>query len=232
MLITVLVLLAVVTVPLTGGTYRGLAATTWRWSWLLPLVLLTQLVLLQTAWVPAAVAPAVHVGSYLLAAGFIVANLRVTGLWLLALGALGNGVAIVANGGTMPASPEALRVAGIQGETGFVNSASTQDARLGWLGDALAVPASWPLANVFSVGDVLIVVGAAWVAHAAARRGAGRAAVAGSDATGSDAIGPEQTGPEVGQPATALTDGSSPSTRSGSSRRSAACTDSGVSTPT
>lgn len=206
MLITVLVLLAVLTVPLTGGSFRGLAATTWRWSWLLPAVLAVQLVLLQTSWVPEPVSPAVHVASYLLAAVFIVANLRVAGLWLLGLGALGNGLAIVANGGTMPASPEALRVAGIEGETGFVNSASTQDANLAWLGDVLAVPASWPLANVFSVGDVLIVAGAAWVAHAAARRGP--------------------------QPATALTDGISPSTRSGSSRRSAACTDSGVSTPT
>ncbi|MGJ7440808.1 DUF5317 family protein [Aquipuribacter sp. MA13-6] len=212
MLITVLVLLAVLTVPLSGGTFRGLAATTWRWSWLLPAVLALQVVLLQTAWVPEPLAPAVHIASYAVAGAFIVANLRVAGLWLLALGALGNGLAIVANGGTMPASPTALRTAGLTAETGFVNSAAAQDAHLAWLGDVMAVPASWPLANVFSVGDVLVVAGAAWVAHAAARQGA------------DEAPSP--------QPATAVTDGTSPSTRSGSSRRSAACTESGVSTPT
>jgi hypothetical protein len=30
---------------------------------------------------------------------------------------------------------------------------------LSWLGDVFAVPDSWPLSNVFSVGDVLIAVG-------------------------------------------------------------------------
>jgi hypothetical protein len=28
-----------------------------------------------------------------------------------------------------------------------------------------AIPAGWPLANVFSIGDLLIVLGAAWGAH-------------------------------------------------------------------
>jgi hypothetical protein len=33
--------------------------------------------------------------------------------------------------------------------------------RLWFLGDVFAIPAGWPLANVFSVGDVLILLGAA-----------------------------------------------------------------------
>jgi hypothetical protein len=37
--------------------------------------------------------------------------------------------------------------------------------RLAFLGDVFAVPASWPLSNVFSVGDMLIAVGLAWGVH-------------------------------------------------------------------
>ena len=33
------------------------------------------------------------------------------------------------------------------------------------LGDVMAVPSGWPLANVFSIGDVLLVVGAAVIMH-------------------------------------------------------------------
>jgi hypothetical protein len=51
-----------------------------------------------------------------------------------------------------------------------VNSAPVADAALGFLGDVLAVPSWVPGAKVFSVGDVLIAVGAAIVVHVACRR--------------------------------------------------------------
>ena len=52
----------------------------------------------------------------------------------------------------------------------FANSAYVANARLWFLGDVFAVPASWPFANVFSIGDVLIAVGAAWAIVASTRR--------------------------------------------------------------
>jgi hypothetical protein len=48
---------------------------------------------------------------------------------------------------------------------GYRNSTAVADPRLGFLGDVFAIPASWPLSNVFSVGDVLIAVGAVWGLH-------------------------------------------------------------------
>ena len=42
-----------------------------------------------------------------------------------------------------------------------MNSAAIADAKLVFLGDVFAVPEPLPLANVFSAGDVCIVVGAA-----------------------------------------------------------------------
>jgi hypothetical protein len=36
---------------------------------------------------------------------------------------------------------------------------------LSFLGDVFAVPASWPVSNVFSVGDVILVVAALLALH-------------------------------------------------------------------
>jgi hypothetical protein len=106
-----------------------------------------------------------HIGSYTAAAAFLRANRRVPGLWLVALGAASNGITIVLNGGTLPASAQALERAGIGSDaTGFVNSGMLARPRLPLLGDVFAVPAGWPLSNVFSVGDVLVVLGVGWAA--------------------------------------------------------------------
>jgi hypothetical protein len=47
----------------------------------------------------------------------------------------------------------------------FENSRALSSPRLAFLGDVFYVPASWPLSNVFSIGDVLIVVGSTYLAH-------------------------------------------------------------------
>ena len=47
----------------------------------------------------------------------------------------------------------------------FNNSGILAHPQLAWLGDVLAVPAGVPLANVFSIGDVLILVGLAYGVH-------------------------------------------------------------------
>jgi hypothetical protein len=66
----------------------------------------------------------------------------------------------------MPASADALAAAGLPAtEPGFESSAGLADPRLAFLGDVFAIPASWPLSNVFSVGDVCIGAGLAWGLH-------------------------------------------------------------------
>jgi len=66
----------------------------------------------------------------------------------------------------MPASPTALTGAGLGlDEPGFQNSTSLAEPRLAFLGDVFSLPASWPLSNVFSVGDVLIALGIVWGLH-------------------------------------------------------------------
>jgi hypothetical protein len=108
-----------------------------------------------------------HVASYALAAAFLVANRRIRGTWIIALGAALNLVAILANDGVMPASRSALRAAGIATKSqGFANSSAVAHPRLLQLGDILYVPKPWPLHNVFSIGDICIAIGVMIAVHA------------------------------------------------------------------
>jgi uncharacterized protein DUF5317 len=110
----------------------------------------------------------VHIATYAALAVVMWSNRRLPGLKLIAAGAAANAAAITANGGVMPASAAALARAGMPPDKGaeFANSAALADAKLSWLGDVFAVPASWPLSNVFSLGDLLIAIGLTITLHA------------------------------------------------------------------
>lgn len=104
--------------------------------------------------------PAVYVGSAALVLVAVLRNVAIPGVAMIALGASCNLTAIVANGGWMPADPVALGSVGGLG-SGYTNSIVVTDPVLGPLTDLFALPAWLPLANVFSVGDVLIGIGVA-----------------------------------------------------------------------
>ena len=87
-------------------------------------------------------------------------NRAIPGLPLVLLGGAANLVAICANGGYMPVSRDALVALGRGTSEGYVNSRYLDGAVLGPLTDMFAMPAWLPMANIFSVGDVLIGVGA------------------------------------------------------------------------
>ena len=186
MILPAVVLVLLVSVPLAGGRLGRLAELHVRAVWAVACSIALQLLIVDVAasFFPSAVASGLHLASYALVGWFVVANRRIRGLWIVASGGAMNLAAIVANHGVMPASPAAARRAGlvmIAGE--FANSAPTAHARLGFLGDVFAVPAGWPLANVFSAGDVVLVIGLGVVVHSAcgsrlARRGRAPAAPA------------------------------------------------------
>ena len=180
MLMGVLALLAVLSVPLAGKDLRLLARLHVRAPGLLPLALGLQVLVINIVPdIARPVAVTVHLATYVLAAAFLWLNRRVPGLLVLAAGALSNALAIAVNGGTLPASAQALERAGRATEvTGFPNSGVLAEPRLAFLGDVFAVPAWVPFANVFSVGDVVILLGAAWFLHGTCRRPAPVATVA------------------------------------------------------
>jgi MFS transporter, DHA3 family, macrolide efflux protein len=161
MLVAFAVLL--VSVPLARGQLRHCVDVEFRHTWALLASLGSQFLVLRV--LRGVLAPDVlgllHVGTYFFAGAFVWLNRAIPGIVLMALGGAANLAAISSNGGVMPAQPHALEVAGKPVDPSyFVNSGVVPDANLWFLGDIFAIPASWPFANVFSVGDVLLVVGA------------------------------------------------------------------------
>lgn len=151
---------------LAGGRLDGLASVRFRLAPIALGGLLFQLVLFS----PVATervgdaGPVLYVASTLAVLVALLANLRLPGLWVLAVGAALNLVAIVANGGYMPSSPEAWMALNGLPEVptaAYTNSAlMTSTTAFPALGDIFVFPHPLPLANVFSIGDVLIAVGA------------------------------------------------------------------------
>ena len=107
--------------------------------------------------------PLLYVGSTFIVLAVLAANLGQPGFRLIALGATLNLLVIVANGGQMPASVEAMQLA--HGVAGVPTSEFSNSVLIGpatafaFLGDIFALPRGVPLANVFSLGDVLIAAG-------------------------------------------------------------------------
>jgi uncharacterized protein DUF5317 len=168
MLIGLLFLACVASVPLAGGRLGALAALQFRAKGLLVAGILAQILIVSV--VPnsgsAAVHNAVHIGTYVIVAVFVVINRRIPWVWLVALGGALNFAAITANGGVMPASPRALEKAGfVLDPAGFTNSGAVANPHLQFLGDVFWIPSSFPVSNVFSVGDVLILLGALLAMH-------------------------------------------------------------------
>ena len=174
MILLAAVALALLIVPLTGGRWSALAALPIRRAWLVYASLGIQLMITTGPFtVSNSLGRVLHLVSYALSALFVVANRRLPGVWIVALGGALNLVAIIANGGSMPASARAWRTAGFGFvRDSFANSDVVASPRLPWLGDIFAVPSRFPLANVFSIGDVVIGVGAAYLITRWCRRGA------------------------------------------------------------
>ena len=166
MIILVCCLVAILSVPLSGGDLRRMADLPIRHPWLVWTALIVQTILVSGPWTtPQLFGQIVHIATYGLAAAFAIVNVRLPMVPVIAAGGALNLAAILANEGVMPASPAALRIAGKTVEHGFTNSGAVEGAHLAWLGDVFAIPNGWPLANVFSIGDIVIVVGVGLMAH-------------------------------------------------------------------
>ena len=171
MLVVAALVAALVTVPLAGGRLSALSELTLNRSWALVAALCLQVLVGYVApGAPGASVAAAHVLSYVVAGYFIAANRHIPGWWLVGLGGLMNFAAIAANAGVMPASAAAAADAGLAEVPGrFANSAVVATPNLVWLGDVFAIPAGWPLANVFSAGDLCLAVGGALAVHGMCR---------------------------------------------------------------
>jgi Family of unknown function (DUF5317) len=150
---------------LLGGRLERLGDLRFHWAWLAIAGLIAQVVLFSpaVASVVGAAGPTLYVASTVAVFTAVLRNWRIPGLTIVALGAACNLLAVAANGGVMPAAPEAVAALGMSAAEGFSNSVVVADPALRPLTDIFALPTWMPAANVFSVGDLLIGVGVAVV---------------------------------------------------------------------
>jgi hypothetical protein len=156
----------------TGGRPVGLATLQFRFAWLVIVGFTAQIVLFSAPVSDrvGSLGPVLYVASTALVFIALLANIRITGLPLVALGAACNLLAIMANGGFMPMSAATRAAFGKGPIEGYSNSAVVVDPVLAPLTDIFALPSWLPFANVFSIGDVLIAGGIAVAVAAAMHR--------------------------------------------------------------
>jgi hypothetical protein len=169
MMIGLFYLAVLVSVPLARGRLTALADLRLRRPGLAVAAILMQIVIISL--LPAGshgLHSGVHIASYLLLGAFAWSNRRVVGVPIVALGGLLNFIAITANGGVMPATRKALASLPQLHEKGrFANSQVLAHPKLQFLGDVFASPSSWPVHNVFSVGDIVLLAGVGVLLHVA-----------------------------------------------------------------
>ena len=162
---------------LSGGSPARLGDLRLAWAPVIALGMAAQVVLFLTPVGNALgpVAPIIYVASNVAVLAAVARNLAIPGFAFVLAGGASNLIAICANGGYMPANPGALAALGRGLPEGYTNSrvgGIGEQVTLWPLTDLFAMPAWLPAANIFSVGDLLIGIGAA-VAVVAAMHGRG-----------------------------------------------------------
>lgn len=146
-------------------------------EWLVLVGIIPQLIAFQIPWtssgLPDKFAPYILVSSQILLLIFAWLNRKQPGFWLLAAGLLLNFVVILLNGGLMPISPatveKLLPAANLNLQVGE-RLGTTKDillpeaqTNLYWLSDRFTLPAWMRYRVAFSLGDILIAIGAFWL---------------------------------------------------------------------
>jgi uncharacterized protein DUF5317 len=165
-----------------GGRLSGLGNIKFRWGMLAVAGFAVQVILFSG---PVSerigdAGPVVYVASTALVLAAVLANLRLPGMALVAIGAASNLAAILANGGYMPASHSAAAV-GPDGIVVYSNTRVIASPALEPLTDVIVLPDWLPFTNIASIGDLLIGAGIA-IVIASSMRAARRPSAADEDA--------------------------------------------------
>jgi len=182
-LLAVLVLAFLISL-LTGGKLSRLANLPLRAPWLALLGFGLQLYMIYS---PADMAQGflsirtlALIGSYVILLVLIWLNRRLVGMLFIGLGLILNLAVMVANGGYMPITPDAVKAIGFEYQLESAEIGSRlQDSKdvllpreqtnLWFLSDVFVLPPPFPIPSVFSPGDIFLAIGACiliyWATH-------------------------------------------------------------------
>jgi hypothetical protein len=162
------VLLAVLVGLARGGKWNNLVVYKFKKIWLVVMALAMQLLVFNTLWDryigQGRLSNILYGLSIIILMLFVLANADMKGLRLLGAGVFLNGVAIVANGGSMPSSLEGLKnilpAERIDKLLSGLNSYNVvlinENTKFKYFCDIFYIPG----VNVYSIGDLFIAVGA------------------------------------------------------------------------
>ena len=155
--------------------HRTLKLKHLRWEWLVFVAVIPQLLVFQVPftgrWIPEMFIPLIQIFSMLGLLVFAVANGLTPGFWAMGLGLTANFLVIILNGGWMPINQETLSrlvpslpldswVIGTRLGFGKDRILAVSDTKLIWLSDCFVSPQWFPYKVAFSLGDVIISIGA------------------------------------------------------------------------
>ncbi len=171
MIILVVLIASIVVALLRGGKLGALATLNLRWRGVIILGFLIQVLIFSSFWQNTsetrALTPFAYIASLCLLVVALAANRHIPGVLLIAFGFLLNFIAIAVNGGYMPALYSAMQSTALSpllpGQVSSNSIGMGADTRLAFLGDIFAIPKQFPFSNVFSIGDILIAIGAVYL---------------------------------------------------------------------
>jgi len=172
------VVLAIIIAWMQGSRLSRLGEVEFRWWWVVPLIALAQSLIVRFSRSPGRLKlwhprPLIMIVSYVVLWVVVWRNRHLPGMWVVLVGVTFNLIAIAANGGYMPISPEALARIGA-GEVAYQRPAGSvvlgskdvllphQQAYFSMLGDVLVVPEPFLWPTAMSVGDCILAAGVFW----------------------------------------------------------------------
>ena len=175
MILLATVLLAFLIAAVTGGKLGRLANLPLRAPWLALLGFGLQLYTIYSPTNTAQGFLGLHtlalIGSYAMLLVLIWINRRIAGMMVIGLGLLLNFSVMLANGGYMPITPEAVKAIGYEYQLESAEFGSRlqdtkdvllprEETNLWVLSDIFVLPPPFPIPSVFSVGDIALALGA------------------------------------------------------------------------
>ncbi|WP_278277839.1 DUF5317 domain-containing protein [Anaerovirgula multivorans] len=154
-----------------GGKFKRLGTSLFKFSWIIFLSFALQLgiSIMISLGHPFVIQyrMILYVLSYVLLFLALFLNMQFKCMWFIMIGAITNFAAIMLNGGSMPVDMGILERNGFQNMLNSIRMEALpqyiplEEAGLytSYLGKRLSMPAMYPLKQIFSVGDLLMVIG-------------------------------------------------------------------------